>query len=328
MEVKEFFKKAKVGDMVTLRADLKADNQYGTDTYIVDMPKPGTSGLVIRTLCEDSNKFRVKDCVWNFTPEMVERICTDEDGVQKNTTSRYKVGDVVVFRSDLVENKLNSGTCLTFFPEGPVKAGAMATIVEILPDSGEKNDKTAVFRVQDSPYYYDSGMLSEGKEEESDDTTMSDKERTVQTIIDRIGDMEKVFNFLDQKLAVGCVVKIRENAHRTPKYWGCRYLPGCMLESGRTAKISHQNLTIASFGIYGNRFRLDKDKSDYVYSVPMFDAVYCITRNPFIYKEFLETFDVDMVTEEKTECKISAELIRESIKKLQELEKVFEKMLQ
>lgn len=329
MEAKEFFKQAKVGSLVDLRKDLKVGT-YGTDSYIKDMPAPGTCGLVIRTICEDVNKFRVKDCIWNLTPEMVERVYS-KDSEKRDT--EYKVGDIVTFRSDLKENELNKGTNLTFFTEGPVKAGCMATIVEILPDSSAQRIKYTVFRVKGSPYFYDSGMLSKDeKVEKSEDTTMLDRERTVRTILDRVDDIEKVLEFLDHELTAGCVVKIRENIHRTASYWGCNHLPDSMLESGRTAKITNWYRTIEFGIIHGNRFYLDKDKADYPYSVPMFDTIYCITRNPSIYKKFLETFDVDTVTESKkettSECKISAELIRESIKKLQELEKAFEKMLQ
>lgn len=327
MEAKEFFKQAKVGSLVDLRKDLKIDT-YGTDSYIKDMPAPGTCGLVIRTICEDFSKFGVKDCIWNFTPEMVERVYSEND-IKSNT--HYKIGDIVTFRSDLKENELNKGTNLTFFPEGPVKAGGIATIVDILSDSNGKQTNPVVFKVKGSTYFYDSGMLSkaEKKVEKSEDTTMLDRERTIQTILDRIDDIEKVLEFLDHELTAGCVIKIRKNIHRTARYWGWNYLPDSMLESGRTAKITDWYRTIESDSTHGNRFYLDKDKAGYLYSVPMFDTVYCITRNPSIYKKFLETFDTDKVNEKKSEYpKISVELIKESIKKLQELEKAFEKMLQ
>lgn len=340
MEVKEFFKQAKVGDLVDLRDDLKVDFNYGTDTYIGSMPKPGTKGLKIMYLYKDICKFRTKNSIYNFTPEMVKCVYSadskQKSEVGKKSVSSIKVGDIVRFRSDLKDSEFNEDTSLTFFSEGPVKAGCIATVAEVSPHIHGKDLKTTIFKVKGSSYYYDSGMLATNTVEEKPDTPYVVKERIVKSVLARVGDVEKVFDFLDQKLVTGNVVKIRENAHKTARYWGCFYLPGFMLKSGRTAKVTDCRSAIQSTESHGNRFFLDKDYDRHVYSVPMFDEVYCITRNPSIYKEFLGTFDVDEVTEKKpaagekstTECKVSVELIKESIKKLQELEKVFEKMLQ
>lgn len=325
MKVKEFFKQAKLGDLVDLRDDLKINHAYGTDTYVGGMPAPGTKGLKIVHLYVDSCRFRAKDVVYNFTPEMVKCVYS-VDSKQKSETgeknvSSIKVGDVVRFRSDLVEKGHIPGTNLTFFPEGPVKPGCEATVEEVVSHS----DVPTIFRVQGSSYYYDSGMLVKNVTGEKSDAPYVVKETIVKSVLDRVADREKIFEFLDQKLGEGCVIKIRENVHRTARYWGCCYLSDSMMESGRTAKIS--GTMLCDEDVHGNRFYLDKDKSGYVYTVPMFDMVYCITRNPFIYKEFLETFDVDEVTENKPECKIPAELIRESIEKLQELEKALSKYM-
>lgn len=326
MDRKEFFEQAKVGDRISLRKDLQYNCKYGSDFYVAGMPKPGTENSVIVKLYPKSGRFKVNNSLYNFTPEMVASICNTE----QSSVTGLRVGDVVRFRDDLKDGKHIEGTSLTFFAEGPVKAGCTAIVEEAFPYSHEKDsNEVVVFKVKGSPYYYDRGMLADSVDEKAPevvkDTPMVVKEKIVQSVLDRIKDKEDVLNFLDRMLKEGCVVKIRKDIDKADKYWGCNYLRDCMLAADRTAKISES--IGESILTQGDRFYLDKDRKGWVYSTPMFDMTYCITRNPSIYKEFLATFDVDEVTEKKpvSENRDALEILKEILDRMHTLEELLSK---
>lgn len=89
--------KYKVGDKVRVKEDLVVGNRYGTQAFIEDMKKYSGKTMTISRASSNTYYFKEDKDEWFWTDEMIEGkvLCI----------MKYRVGDKVKVRQDLVTNK-------------------------------------------------------------------------------------------------------------------------------------------------------------------------------------------------------------------------------
>ena len=236
----------KPGMKVKLRKDLVANQRYGSDTWIVEMKKPGSEVVVERITKDD--KFHIKGCYFNYTVDMLENPVKLSDMVSRD----FKVGDRVRLREDLKVGVMYGG--LTYL-NSMLKPGTETTIEERFTGTGN-----VLLASDESSYIYSPAMLEHVEEKqnisEKPSVPLSEKEE------------------IKSRLGVGDVVKIREDIKDNQLYDSFEYRRG-MIAGGRTAKIT----SVITFGEIP-AYTLDKDKKNSYYTISMFDLDYIRTRNP------------------------------------------------
>lgn len=239
----------KPGMKVKLRKDLVADQRYGSDTWVVEMKKPG-SEVVVDHITKD-DKFYIKGCFFNYTVDMLENPVKLSDTVSRD----FKVGDRVRLREDLKVGVVYDG--LTYL-NSMLKPGTETTIYGIITGSG--NVLLADPETGKSSYTYSPAMLEHVEEKQN----ISEKPSV------SLAEKEEIRS----RLGVGDVVKIREDIKDNQLYGGIEYQRG-MVAGGRTAKIT----SVIAFS-ENSAYTLDKDKKNSYYNINMFDLDYIRTRNP------------------------------------------------
>lgn len=236
----------KPGMKVKLRKDLVADQKYGSDTWVVEMRKPGSEVVVDRITKDD--KFYIKGCFFNYTVDMLENPVKLSDMVSRD----FKVGDRVRLREDLKVGVMYDG--LTYL-ETMLKPRTETTICDIITGTGN-----VLLASDESSYIYSPAMLEHVEEKQN----ISEKPSVP------LAEKEEIRS----RLGVGDVVKIREDIKDNQLYGSFEYQRG-MVAGGRTAKITSV-ITLGGIPAY----TLDKDKKNSYYSINMFDLDYIRTRNP------------------------------------------------
>ena len=232
----------KPGMKVKLRKDLVADQSYGSDTWLVEMRKPG-SEVVVDHITKD-DKFHIKGCFFNYTVDMLENPIKLSD--------LFKVGDRVRLREDLKVGVRYGG--FTYLGT-MLKPGTETTVDKCFTGTGN-----VTLASDESSYIYSPAMLEHVEEKqnisEKPSVPLSEKEE------------------IRSRLGVGDVVKIREDIKDNQLYGGFEYQRG-MVAGGRTAKIT----SVIAFS-ENSAYTLDKDKKNSYYNIDMFDLDYIRTRNP------------------------------------------------
>lgn len=263
------------GMEVKLRKDLVADQRYGSDTWIVEMRKPGSKVVVNRIIKDD--KFHIKGCYFNYTVDMLENPVKLSDTVSRD----FKVGDRVRLREDLKVGVVYDG--LTYL-ETMLKPGTETTVCDLV--TGSENVLLADSETGKSSYIYSPTMLEHVEEKQN----ISEKPSV------SLAEKEEIRS----RLGVGDVVKIREDIKDNQLYGGIEYQRG-MVAGGRTAKIT----SVIAFS-ENSAYTLDKDKKNSYYNINMFDLDYIRTRNP-------KFADLDQCSGKSEEEKKSATKTKEGI---------------
>ena len=236
----------KPGMKVKLRKDLVADQRYGSDTWVVEMKKPGSEVVVSRIVKDD--KFFIKGGFYYYTVDMLENPVKLSDLESRD----FKVGDRVRLREDLKAGVMYDG--LTYL-ETMLKPGTETTIDKRFTGTGN-----VTLASDESSYIYSPAMLEHVEEKQN----ISEKPSVP------LSEEEEI----KSRLGVGDVVKIREDIKDDQSYGGFDYRRG-MVAGGRTAKITSV-ITFGGIPVY----TLDKDKKNSYYTISMFDLDYIRTRNP------------------------------------------------
>lgn len=92
--------KFKVGDRVRIREDLEIGKLYGKDIFVEKMACMRGRIATITTVFYDGKKFRIKECGYEWTPEMVEVIPKDKLIFRDNATILIKDGKRYVTKCD------------------------------------------------------------------------------------------------------------------------------------------------------------------------------------------------------------------------------------
>lgn len=236
----------KPGMKVKLRKDLVADQSYGSDTWVVEMKKPGSEVVVDHIIKDD--RFHIKGCFFNYTVDMLENPVKLSDTVSRD----FKVGDRVRLREDLKVGVVYGG--FTYL-ETMLKPGT-----ETIVDRRFTGTGNVTLASDEYSYIYSPAMLEHVEEKqnisEKPSVPLSEKEE------------------IRSRLGVGDVVKIREDIKNNQLYGGFEYQRG-MVAGGRTAKIT----SVMAFS-ENSAYTLDKDKKNSYYNIDMFDLDYIRTRNP------------------------------------------------
>ena len=236
----------KPGMKVKLRKDLVADQSYGSDTWVVEMKKPGSEVVVDHIIKDD--RFHIKGCFFNYTVDMLENPVKLSDTVSRD----FKVGDRVRLREDLKVGVVYGG--FTYL-ETMLKPGT-----ETIVDKRFIGTGNVTLASDEYSYIYSPAMLEHVEEKqnisEKPSVPLSEKEE------------------IRSRLGVGDVVKIREDIKDNQLYGDFEYQRG-MVAGGRTAKIT----SVIAFS-ENSAYTLDKDLKNSYYNIDMFDLDYIRTRNP------------------------------------------------
>ena len=121
--------KYKVGDKVKLREDLTVSEKYGGLTYLYFMKEEVRDKGNVATIADTSVDYLrgvigydLKGYSYTYSEEMIERLVEESTDKKESNNMKYKVGDRVKIRKDLVVDEYYDEWCFTEEMERDVKS--------------------------------------------------------------------------------------------------------------------------------------------------------------------------------------------------------------